>query len=360
MARNIIKSQSSVVGLQNGAAFSTIDLDLNLYNAVQDASFSISLDRKPLKQVGSQVLLSKDIFQQPNVELSLSYIPEPMLMNEVYGGLLYTFASTKYVNAFSGTLERSTNFYVLTTPNQENDAINQLSLGSGPLDDLTGWDAIAFGNCYLTSYGLSYAVGEFPRASTNYICSNVKFEALTGTSMESPAINLESGNNNEVGRCIFQFDTAIPNPIVVNPASTGSSVTLQNLQVGGQALAGYHFIQNLQMGVTLDRVSTYGLGSDYAYGRKAQLPAKGTFSVSSLVSGVNDGAMTGVLNNDSNYDFELVLEGSGKKIIYQIEGATLDSYTYGMPVNDQMTFDASFSFEVSETYGLRLSGHAYS
>ena len=178
--------------------------------------------------------------------------------------------------------------------------------------------------------------------------------------MESPAINLESGNNDEVGRCIFQFDTAVTNPIVVNPASTGSSVTLQNLQVGGQALAGYHFIQNLQMGLTLDRVSAYGLGSDYAYGRKAQLPARGTFSVSSLVSGVNDGAVTGVLNNDSNYDFELVLEGSGKKIIYQIEGATLDSYSYGMPVNDQMTFDASFSFEVSETYGLRLSGQAYS
>ena len=128
MARDIIKSQNSVVAVQNAAAaFSTSNLDLNLYNAVQDASFSISFNRRPLKQVGSQMLASKDIFQQPNVELSLSYIPEPNLYNEGNGGLLYTYPSTQYINAFSGTLERSTNFYVLTTPNQDNDAIGQLS-----------------------------------------------------------------------------------------------------------------------------------------------------------------------------------------------------------------------------------------
>ena len=114
------------------------------------------------------------------------------------------------------------------------------------------------------------------------------------------------------------------------------------------------------MNVQLGRVSNYGLGSDYAYGRKAQLPAQGTLAVSSLVSGLNDGAVTGVLNNDSKYDLALVLEESGKRMIYQIEGARLNGYSYGMPVNDQMTFDANFSFEVTETYGLKLSGQYYS
>ena len=127
MARNIIQSQNSIVAVQNtAAAFSTSNLDFSLYNAIQDANFSISLGRKPLKQVGSQMLLSKDIFQQPNVELSLSYIPEPNLYNEGNAGLIEGSYYDKPVNVFSGRLDFSTNFYILTAPNQENDAIKRL------------------------------------------------------------------------------------------------------------------------------------------------------------------------------------------------------------------------------------------
>jgi hypothetical protein len=46
-------------------------------------------------------------------------------------------------------------------------------------------------------------------------------------------------------------------------------------------------------------------------------------------------------------------------MIYQIEDARLVSYNYSMPVNNQMAFDAEFSFEVTETKGLKLSGSYY-
>ena len=46
-------------------------------------------------------------------------------------------------------------------------------------------------------------------------------------------------------------------------------------------------------------------------------------------------------------------------MIYQIEDAKLNSYNYGMSVSQNMTFDASFSFNVTETHGLKLSGTAY-
>ena len=113
------------------------------------------------------------------------------------------------------------------------------------------------------------------------------------------------------------------------------------------------------MNVNLPRVSNYGLGNDFAYGRQAQLPAEGTFEVSSLVSGLDSGVLTGVLNNDESYDFQLVLASGSKKMIYQIEDAKLNSYNYGMSVSQNMTFDASFSFNVTETHGLKLSGTAY-
>ena len=219
---------------------------------------------------------------------------------------------------------------------------------------------MAFGNCFPVSYSLNYGVGVLPTVSTSFICSNMVFEHLTGTSMELPSINLTGGNNDNAGLCLFQIDPQTSDdrrPPIVNPTDSQSSVTLQNLQVGGQPLSGVHFIQSVSMDVNLSRVSSYGLGNDFAYNRKAQLPAEGSFSVSSLVSGFDEGFITGVLENDQSYDFQLILASSGdNKIIYNINGAKLDSYNYGMPVNNRMSFDASFSFTITEDKGLTISG----
>jgi hypothetical protein len=186
----------------------------------------------------------------------------------------------------------------------------------------------------------------------------MEYETVTGTSGNSPAINLISGNKNEAGLQIFNFQRGDKTPRIVNQNDADSSITLQNLQVGGQNIAGTHFVQALDMSVDLPRVSNYGLGNDFAYGRKAQLPANGKFSVSSLVSGFDAGELTGVLGSDSGYNFELVLAPTGfeyeDNLTYQIQDAKLISYNYSMPVNNKMTFDAEFSFQVTETTGLTI------
>ena len=358
MARNILKSNNAIVGVQNSAsAFSISNIDLNLYNFVQNCNYSVSFPQQNTKQLGSKNYASTDIFRQPDVQLNFSYIPEPELENEYYGCFCKT-SMHRFAPMFSGYLDANTNFYVLNTPNQEDDALSSVSLGSAL--DLAGWEGIAFGNCFPSSYRLSYSINSLPTVSTSYVCSNMKYENLTGTSMQSPAINLESGNNNQVGLCLFNFDNGKTNPEIPNPSRSASTVNLENLQVGGQRLSGTHFVQSVNMSVNLGRVANYGLGSDFVYGRKAQLPAQGSFAVSSLVSGFDNGQMTGVLKNNSSYDFDLTLSTSGdKKIIYKIEDAQLSSYNYSMPVNGQMSFDAEFTFEVTDTKGLKISGSSY-
>jgi hypothetical protein len=362
MARDIIKSNIAAVAVNHGSsdAFSTSALGLRLYMGVKDFNYSIQLPRQNLKQVGSQEVAFDTTFNQPDVELGISYIAQPAGSNEYNGNFVAASAlHGQFNNFFSPTLlENSTNFYVFLDPNQYKDIFDTLKFDDS-LINLSGFDAIAFGNCYATTYGISYAVGGAPTVSTNYISSNVVFENITGTSMQMPAINLTGGNNDGVGLCSFAFDantTNDSNPVVLNPTDTNSSVTLQNLEVGGQALSGVHFIQSLDMSVDLPRSSSYGLGNDFAYNRKAQLPANGRFSVSSLVSGLNSGVLTGVLDNDQNYDFQLVLASGSKKMIYQIEDAKLSAYNYGMSVNQQMSFDADFSFNVTQTKGLKISG----
>jgi len=366
MARNIIKSYNSIVAVQDATvAFSTANQSLKLHKIAQSLEYSIGYSREASKQIGSQELSSDTFSQQPDVSLNVTYIPEPSFSNEVQGRFIDSIpVGGPFKNFFDPTdVNDSTNFYVLITKNAQDTFLSKLQFSTTL--NLNGDDAIGFGNCFPVSYGLSYSVGTLPTVSTSYICSNSIFDPLTGTSMEMPAINLTGGNNDNVGRSLFTFGQDLSTaalekaPPIVNPDNTNSDVTLQNLQVGGQVISGKHLVQSVNMNVSLPRVSSYGLGNDYAYNRKRQFPANGTFSVSSLVSGMESGAMTGVLNSDQNYQFDLKLEASGKQMIYRIEDAKLDSYNYSMSVNGTMSYNADFSFKVTQEKGLKVSGTAY-
>ena len=366
MARNIIRSNNAIVAVQNSTtAFSTTLKTLKLHKIVQTFDYSIDYSRQQSKQIGSQDLSTNNIYNQPDVSLNISYIPEPNFSNEVQGRFLNSTPEDEFKNMFdAGDSEDSTNFYVLVSENQEDSFIDSVTL-DGTANDFAGKDAIAFGNCFPESYSLSYSIGDLPKVNTSYICSNVVFANLIGFYMQMPAINMTGGNNDNVGNSVFTFAKDLTTealekaPPIVNQTNAGSDVTLQNLQVGGQEISGSHLVQSVNMNVSMPRVSAYGLGNDYAFGRKRQFPAKGTFAVSSQVSGFESGAMTGVLNSDELYQFDLTLEASGKSMVYRIEDAKLGSYNYSMDINGRMNFDADFSFEVTQEKGLKLSGTHY-
>jgi len=366
MSRNIIRSNNAIVATQDSTtAFSTSNKNLKLHKLAQTFNYSINYPRQQSKQIGSQKLSTNDIYNQPDVSLNISYIPEPNFSNEVQSRFLNSTPKDEFKNIFDADdAQESTNFYVLVSENQEDSLIDSLGFGS-PANNFNGNDAIAFGNCFPQSYNLSYAVGALPLVDTSYICSNAVFDNLVGTSMEMPAINMTGGNNDNVGRSQFYFNQDLSTPAlekappIVNPTNSGSDVSLQNLQVGGQAISGKHLVRSVDMSVSIPRVSAYGLGNDYAFGRKRQFPANGSFSVSSQVSGFESGAMTGVLNSDQLYQFDLTLEASGKTMIYRIEDAKLGSYNYSMDINGRMNFDAAFTFEVTQNKGLKLSGTYY-
>ena len=356
MTRNILKSNNTFIGaafLSNKEAFHTGNENLNLFNLVQSFNFSASLTHEKIKQLGSPTYVVDEAFIQPDITLDISYLPNTDLNNERYN--FFSLGSSNGLRpALRGTPNASTNFYVFNDPIQGEDGFADLSFSSNL--NLSGYEVLAFGNAFLTNYSLNYAVGAMPLVATSYICSNTKFEEVTGSSMESVAINLESGNNNNVGNAKFNFSNGAKSPAIVHPVGGESSVSMENLQVGGQVLSGIHYLQSVNLNVSLPRVSSYGLGSDYAYNRKLQLPAQGSFTASSLVSGLEDGDITGVLDDESSYSFDVILQSGTQKVLYRVEGAKLDSYSYGMDVNGQMSFDSQFSFPVNESEGLFISG----
>ena len=329
MSRAIIQSQKAIVAASNDTgSFKTTNIDLNLINNVQNASFSIAFPHEKSKQLGSQNFSIDNTFIQPDVELTLSYIPEAKLQNEINSNFIS--GSNSYatsVQALAGSLPKNTNFLIINSPDDGKDALDSVTVG-GSAVDLTGFEAAAFGNCFLTSYGLTYGVNSLPIVTTSYVASNAKFEKLTGTSMESPAINLLQGNNNNVGLLNFTFDNGTKDPKVPTPNDSNSSISFENLQVGGQAISGSHLVQSVDMSVALQRVSNYGFGSDFSYDRKAEMPANGSFSISSLVSGYGNGNITGVLDTEQKYKFDLILSASSSHD-YAIDGTFSEGYSAG-------------------------------
>ena len=363
MARDVLKTNSTVVGVTNAyEAFHTTNVDMNLYTFVQSNSFSVDFPHQQLKQVGTQGLVGNDLGFQPDINLEIVYMPEPELLNEGVTFFSKKFDPKPAPSVLSGKLEANTNFYFFNDPEPNEDALDDIVIDGSYLN-LTGFECVAFGNCYLTNYSLNYAVGALPIVSTSMICSNMKFEHITGSDLESVAINLESGNNKEVGRQEINFDQGRKKPSALNPGSLGSVATMQNLQMGGQPLGGVHALQAVNLNVDMERVSSYGLGNDYAYNRELVLPAQGSISTLSLVSGFDygdnslTGFISGVVNNESGYNFDFTLSGTGGWIGYTVENAKLTQYSYSTAVNDVMTFNANFAFEITETTGLRISGY---
>ena len=357
MARNILKSHNSIMLMTESPAFFTSNKTGVIYGGVIGSNFGFSVERERNKQIGTQDVVVNTLNRQPNVDLTIDYIFNPMLLNERSLGF---DTSEKKPPAFSDIKDKSYNFLLLNHPDEGSDGIAEYS---GFIPNFSGYEAVSFGNAYLNRYSVDYTINQLGRVNTSFVASNIKFEKLTGhnfnNTVESPAINLENGTSLNVGNVLLSGFDDLPSrskPAVLNTKDL--TVSLEDLQVGGQRLSGTHFVQNLNMDLNFDRVGLYGLGSDYVYDRKLQFPIEGTVSVSSLVSGFLTGQASGLLKNESKYNFGLqfldsTLSHTGR---FEIEEARLESYTYGMDVNGEMSFDAQFSFTATENRGFRVSG----
>jgi len=353
MARNILRSNNSIMLMTESPAFSTSDKTGVLYGGVIGSNFGFSVERQRNKQIGTQESAFNTLNRQPNVDLSVDYIFNPMLLNETSLGFDIT---PEKPFAFSNIKDKSYNFSLISHPDEDKDGLTEYS---GFNSNFSGYEAISFGNAYLNSYSVDYSLNSLGRVSTSFVASNVKFETLTGNWTHSPAINLQNGNDDNVGNILFSGFDNLPSrskPKILNTKDL--TVSLQNLQVGGQNLSGTHFVQSLNMDINFNRVGLYGLGSDYVYDRKLQFPIEGSLSVSSLVDGFLSGQGSGLLHHESGYAFNLEFVDStlSHTGAFEIQDARLESYSYSMDVNGEMSFDAQFSFECTENKGLRISG----
>lgn len=365
MNRQILKSNSAFVAMGDFPAWKTGEETGRLFPLVQNCNFSITTERQKMKQLGSQSYAVNHLVKAPSASLDLTYYLNSYCSNEILAGL--NASGTGYIPCVSGLKNRDQNIYIIIDPEDTRDGFDNFKKDPS-LVNFSGMQALNFGNCFLNKYSVSFELNSIPTVNVGFAASNVRFEAISGGRVSIPAINSISGNNTNSGSLnLSGMYASLRSGYIYNdvrlkdefnaPAviSNASNFYLQNLQVGGVSLSpsSNPILQSFSLDLDLARTDLYGLGSNYAYSRKLEMPVNGSVSISCLVSGISRGEFQSMITNESGYNFEVSFCDQDKLTtgFYKIENAKLENINYSMGVNNTLGFDASFSFEANETGG---------
>ena len=338
----------------NGAVASG---EVTVLHRIQSTNYDENISRTEVQELGKLARLGSLILEPPSVSLNFDYLLVDGYNETGIGLVAETNGS---VNALSGILaglpQAEKNFYVMTTqPGLDAHGVNPQSSSN---------QFFNFGNCFLTNYSVSLAVGELPTASTSWECSNLVITTGGSAGFQNPAIITTGQGAPE------QYDGLVTLPI----GSTGSLSVValrpgdiivdfgnSSLQVGGAVLPGSDsedggksamHVQSVNIEIPLSRTPQNRLGSHFAFSRELDVPITATLSVSANLADIDNGNLLDLICSDeSDRTITVTLNDPcgvpGVNMKYEFKGAILDSQSFSNAVGDNAkTVELTFSAQM--------------
>jgi len=332
---------------------------------IQSYGFSFNVERQGLKQIGSSGYATRQTQLAPDVELQMNYYLNDG-WNEKYIGLDVNTAS--YSNPLSSILTNTgdRNFYVLISPDQGKDANAYLNV--------TDYNVLGIGNGYITNYEISVGVNQLATVSCSFVGANASITNyssgqympsvdVAGTGQSAEGGNKKFGisfyDNSRSSRYITGFRDAFESGCSYAGCVINATPALSS---GMKFGLDFRNFQNLSISVPFERKSLYGFGSNYPFTRKIQKPIMGKISLSSLVDTVSKENLASTFEAEditiSGYNFDIMFSNSKgtNKMGVKISNAKLDSYSIGSQIGDRSVIQTSWSFEITDTTGILMSG----
>jgi hypothetical protein len=359
--------------------------DIEEINRVQDMSYNLEVTRTDVNEFGQLAALSREVTEPPTVSLDFSYYltdgtQEGQLgfnRNEA-GQFTLSNATPMTKDLLTGDDNKDElNYYIVTVPEGE-DVHGQKSAlpGGGETVAKSTNGVIAVGNGFMTSYGISAAVGELATASVSVEASNIVFKNDLSGKFTNPSIDVESATG---GRLDNQVDFASvgssdgdikvdgnevfairPGDISIDFDAKGylDSTEAGKLQTGGAILPGVNdtslktsiHVQNISLDIPVSRSPLNRLGSLYPFSRKVDFPLNMTLSVSALMTEFSDGSLDELLcGEEKGRDIAIVLNtrcGAANAMVFIMRNAILDTQAFSASIGDNKTVDLTFSSQV--------------
>jgi hypothetical protein len=332
---------------------------------VQSASVDFSFNRQRFKQIGSPNYIGDVNITNPNVTLGVDYLYSNGT-NEVVLGLNVNGASSAVLSGLRKPLQDN-NYYIMFGSGIKDEVL----LTSADGDFQNNFNIMALGNCFLNSYSIQAALGQFVSVSAGIQADNAELTPYT-TGYSVPAISPstkapDSVYAYKVKKQFFKNTTNQDGLVESALAPSGIKLTLpDNVNVPGLEFTGdgngnSAFINSFGLEFSIDRTALYGFGTIYPYGRRAVLPVLGSLSLSATASEFQSGTLYDLVklhdNADRGYGFtvDFIGQSGSTGLQIEVEGAKMDGQGLSESVGDNAGIDASFSFSMSDTSGLKFS-----
>ena len=378
--RIIYQSESLFVSDIKKSGGNITDADISEVNRVQDMSYNLEVSRTDINEFGQLAALSREVTEPPTVSLDFSYLLTDGTQEEKLGvtlnsadSLPKSSADSMTKNILGGSTEEK-NYYILTVPEGED------VHGNTPLN-ASDHGVIGVGNGFVTSYGMTAAVGELATASVSVEASNIMFKNDISGTFTNPSIDTSSSTGERLSNTVdfasvVSSDGSIqnttsgdeiyairPGDILIDFDAVGyldGSKSAGDLNVGGARLPGAGgslgagntavHVQSVSLDVPIGRSPLNRLGSHFAFARKTDFPVNMTLSVSALMTDFTDGSLDGLMcEAEQKRDIAIVLNdrcGNATNMVFVMKNAILDTQAFSASIGDNKTVDLTFSSQV--------------
>ena len=386
MARNRVIYQSDIVFVGNTGATGTTDGGTGIISQldrVQSANYSFDVARTDVNQFGQLAAIDRIILEQPTVSLDLNYL---VLTGDNETAVGLSIGNESAIAAIlsgddMGAAAVATKNYFIATAAEGADAGNT---GDTAITGETS-SIIGIGNCFISSYTVNGAVGDFINADISVEGLNMTFDGGGGsnltTTVDNPTVSASNGtpvvapiNVVELNAARSYTDTSSTIPAALRPGNVG----LTTSGVVGFDSGDLKY-QNFTIGFDLSRENLEKLGSRFAFAKEIEFPAAATMDFSALVGDVSTGAAgAGGADTAANFDsldsivtgadadFNVAIDCSGqadeKGLKYTLKGAKLISQSVSSSIGDNKSVDLSFESQIggpSDTdHGIKIEAVA--
>jgi hypothetical protein len=377
-SESLFVSKIDGTGSVSGGTANNIDKDdISEINRVQDMSYNMEVTRTDINEFGQLAALSREVTEPPTVTLDFSYYltdgtQESALGFDLNSDKVFPQASptsfTKSLLDGTGSKDEL-NYYIVTSPEGTDT--------HGSTIKAANHGAIGIGNGFVTSYGISAAVGELATASVSVEASNIVFKNNLSANMDNPAIDVSSttgakidskvdwagqassdGDHQVGGEEIFAIR---PGDITIDFDAKGyiGSTSAGNLTTGGAILGGSGttapsdttiHVQNVSLDLPVGRSPLTRLGNHYPFARKVDFPVNMTLSASAMMTDLSDGSLDKLLcDGETPRDIAIVLSNrcaGNTALVYVMRNAILDTQAFSASIGDNKTVDLSFSSQI--------------
>ena len=391
--RIIYQSESLFVSGIKDSSTAITNAHISEINRVQDMSYNLEVSRTDINEFGQLAALSREVTEPPTVSLDFSYYltdgtQESKLGFDLNSATSFpvTLPTPMTSNIIKGTTDKDElNYYIVTSP-------EGTDVHGGNLQD-GNHGVIGIGNGFITSYGISAAVGELATASVSVEASNILFKSdLSGHNVENPAIDVNSTTGKKLtNKVVFATEATAtstsgslgsitssdgdittggselfairPGDIIVDFDAAGyfdGSKSAGDLLTGGARLGGSGgslgtgntavHVQSVSLDLPISRSALTRLGSHFPFKRKTDFPVTMTLNATALMTDFTDGSLDELIcSSEQKRDIAIIMSdrcGNNQAMTYIMRNASMDTQAFTASIGDNKTVDITFSSQI--------------